>query len=72
MGMRTDVPQWSEYLIVAVEAARQAGARLVELFGCLQGYDLKTGHHDLVTEGDRGAEEFIRHESRMGDGHTSL
>lgn len=59
MDMRTDVPQRSRFLEVAVEAARRAGARLVELFGHLQGYDLKTSHHDLVTEGDHVAEELI-------------
>ena len=57
--METEIRQRSRFLDTAVEAARQAGARLVELFGRLQGYDLKTSHHDLVTEGDRAAEQLI-------------
>lgn len=49
----------SEFLTVAVEAAREAGAFLKERFGTVERYDLKTSHHDLVTEADRTAERII-------------
>ena len=49
----------SEFLTVAVEAAREAGSFLKERFGTIERYDLKTSHHDLVTEADRTAERII-------------
>ncbi len=51
--------QRSEYVTLAIDVAREAGARLRELFGHLQGYELKTGHQDLVTDADREAEALI-------------
>jgi myo-inositol-1(or 4)-monophosphatase len=51
--------QRSEYVTLAIDVAREAGARLRELFGRLQDYELKTGHQDLVTDADREAEALI-------------
>jgi len=44
---------------VAKEAARRAGGLLKERFGQGASYRLKSSHHDLITEGDRLAEQEI-------------
>ena len=57
--MTTEAQTRSDFLTVAVEAAREAGSFLKERFGTIDRYDLKTSHHDLVTEADRTAERII-------------
>ena len=49
----------SGFLELAVEAAHDAGKLLRERFGPRVSYELKSNHHDLVTEADRRAEQVI-------------
>ncbi len=47
------------FLELAVEAAKEAGELLRERLTSGMAYELKTSHHDLVTEADRLAERVI-------------
>ncbi len=57
--MSVESEQLEGMLQEAVEAAREAGALLRERFGRVAGYELKTGHQDLVTSADAEAEAVI-------------
>jgi myo-inositol-1(or 4)-monophosphatase len=55
----TETTSRSDWLELAIEAAHDAGKILRERFGGAIPYELKSSHHDLVTEADRLAEQAI-------------